>query len=855
MIPVRLQLRGFLSYKEPIDLSFDDFDLACICGDNGAGKSSLLDAITWVLFGKARRNDDGVINNTCSEAEVVYQFVYENTLYRVQRIKARNRPVVLEFQAKGEEENWKVLSERSVADTQRVIHETLHLDYDTFINASFFLQGKADEFTQKNSTARKEILAGILGMDVWERYKDFTREVRRNREDHIKVIEGSLKEIDDELAQEEQRRQSLKQAQATLDQLETQRKEQQHLYDQANKITSLLHDQRKTRDEAQERHGSLQAGLKQDAQQIDERQQEEEHLVQVVNAAEQIEQDYKARIVLVGKLQKLDELSRQYFLLQQKQASLEKSVAIEESRLKQELLTLEKEKNKIQHLYFDVPELEKKKEQYSAELLRLQKNVDEQNELKKELEADTLQKSSLQAENKTLRETMQKLKERMDRLQQESGSICPLCGQPLSEEHRKQVLVEITAEGQQNAALYHKNEELIQQLQNEILACEQQITSIDDRVQQTRGKERELGALESDLNRMRMEISEWEQTGINDLKMIGERLTKNDFAGELRDQEAAILREMEALGYDAALHDSIRKEEQTTRAVEQSHQEVVIAANRLEPLRREINTLRARHQSDQQELETLAKKLKEMDGKIQETEDQLPDVEGIGERLNDIIVQENQQRAVVGGATQLVSVIETQKERRKKIREEMKTLLQEQANLLMLERDFGRDGVQALLIEEALPQMQMQANEILRNLSSGSMSVTFRTEREYKDKKRDDKMQVLDILISDAEGVQRPYDLYSGGEAFRINFAIRLALSKVLAQRAGARLQMLVIDEGFGSQDAEGRQKLIEAINLIRPDFKKILVITHLEELKDAFPARIEVSKTRKGSQVEVIVQ
>jgi exonuclease SbcC len=77
----------------------------------------------------------------------------------------------------------------------------------------------------------------------------------------------------------------------------------------------------------------------------------------------------------------------------------------------------------------------------------------------------------------------------------------------------------------------------------------------------------------------------------------------------------------------------------------------------------------------------------------------------------------------------------------------------------------------------------------------------------------------------------------------------------VLAQRAGARLQLLVIDEGFGSQDAEGRQKLIEAINLIRPDFKKILVITHLEELKDAFQARIEVQKTRRGSQVEVVVQ
>ncbi len=169
---------------------------------------------------------------------------------------------------------------------------------------------------------------------------------------------------------------------------------------------------------------------------------------------------------------------------------------------------------------------------------------------------------------------------------------------------------------------------------------------------------------------------------------------------------------------------------------------------------------------------------------------------------------------------QLLAVIEQQKQRSQDIRADLKALNREKANFLLLEKAFGRDGVQALMMEEALPQMEMQANDILGRLSSGSMSVRFETEREYKDKKRDDKMQVLDILINDGEGVQRPYDLFSGGEAFRINFAIRLALSKVLAQRAGARLQMLVIDEGFGSQDAEGRQKLIEAINMIRPDFK-----------------------------------
>jgi len=62
-----------------------------------------------------------------------------------------------------------------------------------------------------------------------------------------------------------------------------------------------------------------------------------------------------------------------------------------------------------------------------------------------------------------------------------------------------------------------------------------------------------------------------------------------------------------------------------------------------------------------------------------------------------------------------------------------------------------------------------------------------------------------------------------------------------------------VIDEGFGSQDAEGRQRLIEAINFARNEFSKIIVITHLEELKDAFSARIEVTKTANGSQVQVV--
>jgi exonuclease SbcC len=214
--------------------------------------------------------------------------------------------------------------------------------------------------------------------------------------------------------------------------------------------------------------------------------------------------------------------------------------------------------------------------------------------------------------------------------------------------------------------------------------------------------------------------------------------------------------------------------------------------------------------------------------------------------------QENRLRMEVGAARQKVLVLDDLQLRRKSLEAERADLAGQVAQYKQLERAFGKDGVPALLIEQALPQIESKANEVLDRLSQGTMTVRFVTQAAYKDRRRDDLKETLDIQISDGAGM-RDYEMFSGGEAFRVNFAIRLALSEVLAQRAGARLQTLVIDEGFGSQDAQGRQRLIEAINLVRQDFAKILVITHIDELKDAFPARIEVEKTGRGSTVRVI--
>jgi exonuclease SbcC len=161
---------------------------------------------------------------------------------------------------------------------------------------------------------------------------------------------------------------------------------------------------------------------------------------------------------------------------------------------------------------------------------------------------------------------------------------------------------------------------------------------------------------------------------------------------------------------------------------------------------------------------------------------------------------------------------------------------------------FGKKGVQALIIENAIPEIQEEANRLLSRMTDNAMQVSIETVR---DKKTGGTAETLDIRISDDMGT-RSYELFSGGEAFRVNFALRIALSKLLARRAGARLQTLIIDEGFGTQDGKGREKLIEAINSIRDDFELVLVITHIDELKDAFPTRIEITKDSQGSQITV---
>jgi DNA repair protein SbcC/Rad50 len=874
MIPLQLSLSGFLSYREPVELDFTSFELACISGSNGAGKSSLLDAITWVLFGQARKRDDSVINAQSSAAEVCLTFAYEGNIYRVQRTKPRDKTAILEFHIlqnshpqssisnhKFSISNlqslipthavWKPLTERSLRETESRIQQTLRMDFDTFVNASFFLQGKADQFTQQRPGDRKRILSSILGLEVWEGYRLRTAERRKVVESDIAGIDGRLQEIAAELAEEETRKDRLELLESDLKRLSQSRLVQEAALENIRKVAATLAEQHKLVQTLARQWEASTRRLSELELRMVSRQAEREAFAQTLGRAVLIEEIYAAWQAARLDLERWEEVATQFRQHEKRRQEPLDEINAVRARLMQELQALLAQKDQIETFQTEISNLQNQITLVNQAKAQAEGRLEQRIQLDADLQAARQRQAEARAENPRLRAEMDELKERIDQLAQVEGALCPLCGQPLSEQERQNLIDSLTVQGKDMGARFRANQLLLNASDGQVRELETQIGSLAQVEAELRAHDQSAAQLSSRLELLETQCTAWQSTGAPRLYEIALSLEREVFAPDAHARLAEVDAELKAIGYDAAAHDQARRAELSGRASEDELRSLEKARAALAPLEREITELDSQISNLQTETTRQQEEHDNAAAALAAAEAQAPDLYAAERDLLALQEQENRLRMEVGAARQKVLVLDDLKARRRNLdtqREELASLV---GQYKQLERAFGKDGVPALLIEQALPQIESKANEMLDRLSGGSMTVRFITQAAYKEKRRDDLKETLDIQISDGAGT-RDYEMYSGGEAFRVNFAIRLALSEVLAQRAGARLQTLVIDEGFGSQDAQGRQRLIEAINLVRPDFAKILVITHIEELKDAFPNRIEVEKTDRGSVVTI---
>ena len=337
-----------------------------------------------------------------------------------------------------------------------------------------------------------------------------------------------------------------------------------------------------------------------------------------------------------------------------------------------------------------------------------------------------------------------------------------------------------------------------------------------------------------------------------DLTAVSARIESGDFAGDARGEVGRLSGEIAALGYDGAAHklaqDSVREmgpfgeQRQQLEAargqIEWDRAQLRLAESDSDRLRRELEAIEKRRKR----LATEVEGLPEAEARRARHERRRDDLDGA---LSSARVKNGVLEEAIARCERLAAEVVKLKRRRAEC-------LREQSLYQELALAFGKNGIQALIIEDAIPQLDSDANELLARLTDNRMSLRLELGEGRRVRGMGAPSEELRINIADEMGT-RTYETFSGGEAFRINFALRIALSRLLARRSGAPLPVLFIDEGFGSQDAAGQQRLVEAIQSIGSDFDKIIVITHIDAIKEAFDTRIQVEKTEMGSRYEVV--
>ncbi len=854
MLPLKLTVENFMPYRgaqEPLIL--DGLGIACLSGPNGAGKSSLLDAITWALWGRSRAGAaaDQLVAAQMSDMGVQLEFQSHGMDYRVERRHRRRASggnTTLDFQMR-DGTRWRSLNERTVRDTTRKLVDTIRLDYDTFINSAFLVQGKADLLVSQRPAERKRILGEILNLSVYDGYAQTARDMARDDRNRQTIARGRIESIDRELEGEEGLRkqalditESLSGLKARLESATTRRDEL------SAAVTDMQNRQRQlwqTKERIVE--------LSNETDSLDKRRQELQETIasseQMLERAEEIEAGWRALEAARAALSDFGTRASQHGELIAERSRLEQEATTQRGQLENDVALKEHQYEELVKSVAELPQLQRGLEQANA-------TRNELAERERELVARRAQLVEMNGQLAELRGLHRSIKREHDSLDAPMALIaqgelgdCPVCGTQLGEhgadqlrqhfESRKKDLTaemrRIESDGKALRSQHDDVDGAIQKdetaLRDETSRLESQAGSLVTRVGLAQEAARQLPEAETALREARAALAAMPKES---------------------DELHAVRQKIDELGYDADAHTAAQEREASLRHWESKRRELDAVSARVGADRAAFADVNERWQRATTSLESEQSRAAELETSLEGLNDAVAESERAGADVDELEDQ-------IRGADRRQALVQADLQRLERQREEKAGLNQEEREAASraaihdeLAQAFGPRGVQALLIETALPELEDDANDLLGRMTNGSMTLRLETQRQTQ---AGNINETLEVIISDIQGT-RAYEMYSGGEAFRINFALRIALSKLLARRAGSEVPVLFIDEGFGSQDAEGRERLIEAISTLwnDPVFHNglILVITHIDDVRNQFDTRIDVIKTENGSRYSI---
>jgi len=796
---ISLEMHNFRKFKDA-EIKFPEGIIGLV-GNNGAGKSTIIEAIGWALYGNraARTSKDEIKRQGAARSDDCWvKLVFElgGNTYEVFRI----------ISGKSADARVKVNGLIAASSTQAVtkfLEKRLGMDYDSFYTSIVAKQQELNALSNKSPAERKKSMLRMLKIDLLEEAIKRVREDRRNKEKILEYMRKSLKDIEEMERERENKKRILEEyrfrkeeKEKRVAELEKKLREMEERRRREKEKAVKFNELEKRRKLLEERKNMKEILLKQkteEKQQLMKKSGEYENLKSAIIQYDEVSK----------KREEMENDRKKYY----ERENLRKEISI----LQNEIEKIEKEIAELNKKLIEEEKYRKEFESIKAEIEKIDGEIGEiENKLREGM-----------AEKKAITGKMEEISKKIETIQKLGPeSNCPTCGRPLKEKY-EEIIKNFNIEFEEQA----KRKQII----------EENIQKLEEKREELRNKKEKFV----------LEIEELEKIFL-EYRVIKGRIEnfvreKQEKEGRMEEVEKKI-QEMGEIRFNEDEYERVTEEFRRLRGLYEKAIVIENEVRRIPEVEKEIKAIKEEIEFIMKEIGECLKEIELLDFNMERYEEIEKEYEDIRREFHATREELIKLKGEIEFIQKDIERISEEIEEQKKQREEIKKMKKEIANLEMLagDRDTGLlNQFKNYLISKIGPLLSHYASHFFSTFTNGK----------YKDIEIDEN---YNIWIYD-RGEKFELDRFSGGEKDLANLSLRLAISQLIAQRADVSLNFIALDEIFGSQDRERRKNVLNALAELKKQFKQILLITHIEEIKDSMEYILKVYEDEEGiSHVEM---
>jgi exonuclease SbcC len=894
MIIEGVELENFLSHR--LTRLTLGRGVIAIVGPNGAGKTSIVDAITYTLFDTHSRGNirrEQLVRLGTSRARVTVTFRVGTRLYELTKILEKGRPAQARLYLV--EDGAKRLVAYGVKSVERELGTILGFDPKLASSLLVTKQGEIESIlVEKNR--RMELISSLLKLKAMDKAYDRIRELSKTILGKYQFYRGELKRVEDEL----------RRVRTELAELDRLRERMAELTGNVGKLREELEKKDSALAELEERRAEYHElktayeKLKASIEAVEEKLKKlQEEYEEARRAAEELE-EYEAKIRIAEKLRRAQELLAKVREASKAREEYEELLGQYNSAMKQleelrgavsEYEELRARLEELRASYEEYISIERQEAMAESELGRARERLEKlSSQVYSKLETaipleppsdiGQLEKfidgiiSDVDAKIEKLQNKIREIAERRSALSRAKSDVedvlekltsargrCPLCGQPLTEEHRRRLIAKFRDERRQleyNIQRLNEEERRVEaeikrlkdvkaklnQLKNEvsplirtIIGLRANIESLEEELKRLRQRklellpkykeyldaEQRLRQLEERVRRF-TELRAYVESLEEQLTRLRERVEE---AEKAREELKTILEQL------SITVDDVERVSEEVSEIYMIYGELKNKASKLGQLNHEVNVAREQYEALRQKLEEVRSRLEQLEGIEERYEQTRLERESLRQKL----VEAEKELAAIKAKVEVLERKRAEAERleaeEKRLRERVERYEAAFRFVEKLKRLLSPDGIPRIVRQAAKSVLEYNLREIL-----SAFNVEF-----------------IDVRLDDDYGVtivsrtgEKSVGMLSGGERIALAIAYRLALARMV----GSRIEAMIMDEPTIHLDAERRRELVNIIrhSLEATGLSQLIVVTHDREIEDAADTVIEVEKGREGYSV-----